>query len=72
LDDLHNSEDDDWVARTALPACPGYAYNRPRYLAVRVNAGPAGTFYLTCLHLSPKYSGKSNINMFIFLLFFGF
>jgi hypothetical protein len=57
LDDLHNTEDDECVARTALSACPGYGYNRPRYVAVRVN-GPAGIFYLTCLHLSPKYSGK--------------
>ncbi len=70
LDDLHCVADGERLARTALAACPGYSYNRPRYLAVRVTC-PAGTFVLTCLHLSPKYSGNSRsqcrIRMFLSL-----
>ncbi len=62
LDDLHCVADEERLARTALAACPGYSYNRPRYLAVRVTC-PAGTFVLTCLHLSPKYSGNSRTSV---------
>ncbi len=62
LDDLHCAADGERLARTALAACPGYSYNRPRYLAVRVTC-PAGTFVLTCLHLSPKYSGNSGTSL---------
>jgi len=46
-----------------LPPAPGYKYKRPRYTTVRVEMSSKinknrfiPTFYLTCIHLSPKYS----------------
>jgi len=40
-----------------LPKAPGFEFNRPRYLCAEVkNEAGDFLFYLTCIHLVPKYS----------------
>jgi len=40
-----------------LPKAPGFEFNRPRYVTADVKTENGDTlFYLTCIHLVPKYS----------------
>lgn len=39
-----------------LPKAPGFDFNRPRYLTAGVRLEDNTEFYLTCIHLIPKYS----------------
>jgi len=40
-----------------LPKAPGFEFNRPRYLTAEVKTEEGDLlFYLTCIHLVPKYS----------------
>jgi endonuclease/exonuclease/phosphatase family metal-dependent hydrolase len=41
---------------TLLPKAPGFEFNRPRYLTARVQLEDRSEFYMTCIHLIPKYS----------------
>ena len=53
----HSPDDPSAVYHNLLPAAPPFSYNRPRYVTVGVRTKEADgpLFYLSCIHLSPKY-----------------
>ena len=48
----HGAEED----HSLLPKAPGFDFNRPRYLTARVQVEDCQHFFITCIHLIPKYS----------------
>lgn len=48
----HGAED----SHSLLPKAPGFDFNRPRYVTARVELEDCQDFFITCIHLIPKYS----------------